>query len=292
MSITQLGYVRLDVWNLDAWRDLAINVLGTEVRDQGASRDELRLRFDDTHHRVAMRRAATDAVTAIGMEVPSLEMLESVRKAVSSRSIATTDATSQELRERMVEAMFRFRDPDGFPIEVYFGALMDEVPFRPSRSMSGFNCGPLGLGHVVMVSKDIRAAARFYQEAMGFALSDYVAWDDADAIFLHCNPRHHTLAFLNECYGMKSGNIHHLMLEVNALEDVGRAYDFVRSRKMPLELTLGQHSNDHMTSFYMKTPSGFAIEYGWGGLLVDDAQWQVKRYATPKLWGHEFVGAA
>jgi hypothetical protein len=67
----------------------------------------------------------------------------------------------------------------------------------------------------------------------------------------------------------------------------GRAYDLVRSRKLPLVLSLGQHSNDRMTSFYMKTPSGFSMEYGWGGLLVDDAVWHVKHHSTTKLWGHD-----
>jgi hypothetical protein len=50
---------------------------------------------------------------------------------------------------------------------------------------------------------------------------------------------------------------------------------------------VGQHSNNRMTSFYMKTPSGFALEYGWGGVLVDDAVWRVTHHSTTKLWGHE-----
>jgi biphenyl-2,3-diol 1,2-dioxygenase len=122
------------------------------------------------------------------------------------------------------------------------------------------------------------------------SVTDYIAWDELDAIFLHCNARHHSLALINECYGMKSGCLNHFMLETRALEDVGRAYDLVRSRKLPLVLALGQHSNDRMISFYMKTPSGFSIEYGWGGVLVDDAVWRVKHHSTTKLWGHEFVG--
>ncbi len=89
---------------------------------------------------------------------------------------------------------------------------------------------------------------------------------------------------------MKSGEMHHFMLETRALADVGRAYDKVRSRKLPLVLSLGQHSNDRMTWFYMKTPSGFSMEYGWGGILVDDAVWRVKHHSATRLWGHDFVG--
>lgn len=45
-----------------------------------------------------------------------------------------------------------------------------------------------------------------------------------------------------------------------------------------------------MTSFYMKTPSGFSMEYGWGGLLVADAVWRVTHHSTTKLWGHDYMG--
>jgi 2,3-dihydroxybiphenyl 1,2-dioxygenase len=183
--------------------------------------------------------------------------------------------------------MFRFNDFDGVPLEIYNGPSIDAVPFHPSRPMSGFNCGALGIGHAVLVSKDAEKAARFYRQVLGFSVTDYIVWDELDAIFLHCNPRHHSLALMNECYGMKSGQLNHFMLETRSLDDVGRAYDIVRSRNLPLVLSLGQHSNDRMTSFYMKTPSGFAMEYGWGGLLVDDATWRVKHYATTKLWGHD-----
>ncbi len=89
---------------------------------------------------------------------------------------------------------------------------------------------------------------------------------------------------------MKSGYLHHFMLETRALDDVGRAYDLVRSRKLPLVLSLGQHSNDRMTSLCMKTPSGYSLEYGWGGLLVVDAVWRVTHHSTTKLWGHDYVG--
>lgn len=28
-------------------------------------------------------------------------------------------------------------------------------------------------------------------------------------------------------------------------------------------MKLGKHTNDHMVSFYLRTPSGFNVEYGW-----------------------------
>ena len=44
------------------------------------------------------------------------------------------------------------------------------------------------------------------------------------------------------------------MFESRSLNDVGRAYDIVHANKVPLALTLGRHTNDHMTSFYVYSP--------------------------------------
>jgi len=43
-----------------------------------------------------------------------------------------------------------------------------------------------------------------------------------------------------------------------------------------------------MTSFYMKTPSGFDLEFGWGGLLVDWDKHSVFEFNRVSVWGHDF----
>ncbi len=40
-------------------------------------------------------------------------------------------------------------------------------------------------------------------------------------------------------------------------------------------------------TFYVVTPSGFEVEYGWGGRLIDDGVWQVQRHDRGALWGHK-----
>ena len=79
--------------------------------------------------------------------------------------------------------------------------------------------------------------------------------------------------------------MHHLMLEVSTLDDVGTALDIVNARELPLAMSLGRHTNDLMTSFYVRTPSGFEIEYGTGGLLVDDDTWAETSSTTRRASG-------
>src|SRR3546814_4344594 len=74
------------------------------------------------------------------------------------------------------------------------------------------------------------------------------------------NGRHHTFAF-GKLPGPKK--LHHFMLQTNSMDDVGLAYDRFDAERA-IVMTLGRHTNDHMVSFYGATPSGFAVEYGWG----------------------------
>ena len=37
----------------------------------------------------------------------------------------------------------------------------------------------------------------------------------------------------------------------------------------------------------MGVPAGFAIEFGFGGKVVDRATWEYAQYDSPSSWGHE-----
>jgi hypothetical protein len=81
----------------DAWLDLATGIIGAEERrDEGA--DLVRLRLDEHHHRITLRRAKSDAVAAIGWEVPSQADLESMRRKVAERGISVTPVVQRRTR--------------------------------------------------------------------------------------------------------------------------------------------------------------------------------------------------
>ena len=103
------------------------------------------------------------------------------------------------------------------------------------------------------------------------------------AYFFHINARHHSLALIETG---KNG-MHHLMVELFSLDDVGQSYDVALSQER-VNVTLGRHTNDLMTSFYAKTPASFMVECGWGGREVNPATWQpFEMHQGPSLWGHE-----
>lgn len=290
MGVTQLGYIGVNVSDPEAWLDLLTNVFGLEVRERKDKNSPLYFRVDDHHHRIALHPAKSDGLQYIGWEVASMDELRRLADHLSSIGVGVTAGTGEEAEERRVLALYKFRDPDNIPVEIYYGPIIDHDPLRFGRPVSGFTAGRLGLGHTVFACADHYKSAEFYIKELGFRISDYIAWDNADAIFMHCNPRHHSLALMNPVFGMKAGDLNHFMIETNSMDDVGRAYDMVLERKIPVILTLGRHTNDLMTSFYIKNPSGFAIEYGYGGRLIeDDTKWDVRKYSATKLWGHQLA---
>jgi hypothetical protein len=78
-------------------------------------------------------------------------------------------------------------------------------------------------------------------------------------------------------------------VELFSLDDVGQSYDVALTEDR-VNVTLGRHTNDLMTSFYARTPSSFMVECGWGGRELDLATWQpVEMTHGPSLWGHERI---
>ncbi len=160
-------------------------------------------------------------------------------------------------------------DPSGgLRHELFYGQKVVPGSFRPGRPLSGgFVTGPQGgLGHVVLATPDLAQADRFLRGGVlgGFKKSDEIYTFIDLWFFYHCNPRHHSIALTPPMPGVRG--LHHLMVEVEDFDDVGIAYDLCMSRNIPLSMTLGRHVNDRMVSFfYVRTPSGFDIEYGWDG---------------------------
>nr|WP_246606178.1 VOC family protein [Sphingobium xanthum] len=136
---------------------------------------------------------------------------------------------------------------------------------------------------MVLTARSVEPLLPFYRDLLGFRLSDY-ALRPFRAYFFHLNARHHSFAVVET--GIDG--FHHLMVELNSLDDVGQAYDLAQQEEDRIAVTLGRHTNDYMTSFYARSPSGLMVEYGWGGRSIDPANWApFECDYGPSLWGHE-----
>ena len=281
MELQSLGYVGLRARNLEDWASFGENFLGMQLVER--SRAALRLRMDDRSQRLIVEADATDGPAFLGWEVADAAALDQLAARLETAGVRVERLPKTLADARRVAELVAFVDPLGNRLEAFHGAEIAAEPFRPGRAISGFRTGPLGMGHVVLTVERIEDVLWFYQDVLGLRLSDYMT-KPFKIYFFHVNPRHHSFAVLET----GTNGIHHLMVELYMLDDVGQAYDLAMREEGRIATTLGRHTNDFMTSFYSRTPSGFLVEYGWGGRSIDPDSWKpVEMTYGPSLWGHE-----
>jgi 2,3-dihydroxybiphenyl 1,2-dioxygenase len=283
MTLQALGYVGFGSSALDDWRQFGTGMVGLQAVERSSSL--LAFRMDDRKQRIVIDRSLGEGERFFGWEVADAAALDALAARLEQAEVEVTSEPSTLADNRRVKRLISFRDPAGNRLEAFYGAEIDDTPFLPGRSISGFRTGPLGLGHAVLTVENIDAMMPFYVGVLGFALSDYMQ-KPFRAYFFHINARHHSLALIET----GRNGMHHLMVELFSLDDVGQCYDIALSQQDRVNVTLGRHTNDFMTSFYAKTPSSFMVECGWGGREIEPRTWQpVEMHDGPSLWGHERV---
>jgi 3,4-dihydroxy-9,10-secoandrosta-1,3,5(10)-triene-9,17-dione 4,5-dioxygenase len=296
MPLRGLGYLGLAAHDLAPWRAFASELLGLmpapavgQMPAPAAGQAALRFRMDERAWRIAVHRAEPGGLAYAGWEAADGEGLEAVAARLRAADVAVERPGAEERAARGVAELLRFRDPWGQVHEVFSGALHDfDHPFASPAGVSGFATGH-GLGHVLLAVPDCGRAEAFYTRALGLRVTDRMDMGGGRrTVFLRASPRHHSLALTDV---LPAAGLHHFMLEARTLEDVGRAWDRAQDLRVPIQMTLGQHANDPLVSFYAETPAGFGVEFGCHGMLVDDATWAVREFAgSGEIWGHR--GAA
>ena len=281
MQLQSLGYVGVRTKDLEEWVAYATRFLGMQLVDK--SRGALALRMDDRKQRVIVSADDGEGFGFYGWEVADAAALDALAAHLEKYGVKVARGSRALADERRVRDLIVFGDPVGNRLEAFHGAEIAAEPFKPGRSISGFRTGPLGMGHAVLTTERLDEVVPFYTDVLGFRLSDYIL-RPFKAYFFHINPRHHSLAFIDT----GTNGVHHLMVELCYLDDVGQAYDLALRKPEAIGTTLGRHTNDEMTSFYSRSPSKFLVEYGWGGRSIDSDSWtSQERVDGPSLWGHD-----
>ena len=307
MNIRGLGYIGVGAKDPKAWLAYATDILGLMparavageawgmpgVPGQGpasagsgvAPDGSVYLKIDDWQWRIAVHPNLS-GLQYLGLEVDSRIALEDAIAELRTAGCPAELGGEEQARARSVTGIGHTKDPAGNAIELFYGPTID----RKFKSSQGavFDTGDMGLGHANLLVDDLAACQEFYTRVLGFKLTDYVRFgDNMSANFYHCNPRHHSIGLTR--VGPITG-LHHIMLQVAEVDQVGRCLDRVTSAGIPITSTLGRHSNDRMLSFYMQSPSGFDIEIGTGAVRVDE-NWTPYEFVEGDVWGHKGLDA-
>ncbi len=281
MTILSLGYIGIRSDRLSDWADFSTRQLGMSLLDSAGK--NFSFRMDDRYQRLIVTDEPGDTLAFLGWEVSSSTDLLTMASAIEDSGVKVTHATQALCDRRFVTELIYFDDPDGNRLELFCKPMINTEPFTPGRPISGFKTGPYGMGHAVLHANNVDRLLPFYRDTLGFSVSDY-GLAPYPMYFFHVNGRHHSFAII----GTGQTGFHHFMVEYDNLDDVGQGYDIAQLEGDRVAYTLGRHTNDYMTSFYANTPSGFFIESGWGGRIIDRDSWVPHETLTgPSFWGHE-----
>lgn len=171
---------------------------------------------------------------------------------------------------------FRFFDPDGRAIEV-----ICDTTRRQHRTLMAGEAIPTGLSHIVLHTPDPAGLVKFYEDVLGFRLSD---WIGTFMAFLRCNSSHHKLAILP---GPPALN--HVAFDVASVDEMMRGLARMHEKGVTLSWGPGRHTAGNNTFTYYLTPNGNAVEYTSDLEDVDEASWQPTVYEfSPSItdqWG-------
>ena len=288
-KIDSLGYIVALSTDIEKWKHYGEQVLGMST--SAAPGGGLYLKMDERTHRIAVLPGDEDRYFASGWEVADQAGFDVAVGALKEAGVTVDAGSEDEKAFRQVADLAIFTDATGNRHEITYGYNGGEAPFVSPIGVKGFKTGEMGMGHTVLPALPFDETENLFLDVLGFRVSDEFSFQPAPEApvmrmhFTHCNGRHHSLAFGE--MPNPAGCIH-IMVEVNSKEEVDEAEARREANGVKLMATMGQHENDQMTSFYMLTPSNFALEFGFGGKIIDHESYATTQGERVSIWGHDF----
>jgi catechol 2,3-dioxygenase-like lactoylglutathione lyase family enzyme len=163
---------------------------------------------------------------------------------------------------------FRAFDPDGRLLEI-----SADVEGRVARTLEPGEAIPRGLSHIVINSPDISVTRAFYQERLGFAVSDWLA---DFMCFLRIDDMHHVLAITSAPHS----SLNHVAFDMRGLDEYLRGTGkLIRAGIRPV-WGPGRHVPGNNTFSYFVDPNGFVAEYTSELERIDPDSWVPHVYGT------------
>lgn len=270
-SEVSIAYVTIEVRRPARWKKFIAN-LGDNT---------MRIDWDAPTQRHALRitEGRRDDLTQLGLAYPSTASLEATLARLTEASIPWERT---QPGPGLLDAV-RCVDPAGNDLElvVFDGPATPDARWR--------------IGHVALTHRDQPALEYFYSAILGLRLNERLHSTDGPleihGSFLGSARHHHSIAILDL---PSTRRLHHICFGAREVATVEDTYERARAAKVPMSMHLGRHSlPDGTTSFYAASPSGFDIEIGAGGNVLDGRPIDAPLLGDLKsAWGHEVTTRA
>lgn len=266
-SITRLRYVAVATPDFDKAADFYGGIWGLKRGEGESNLAYFAAEGSPEQYVMRLRAAEERRIDVIGFEAPNAAAVDSLAAKLAGEGVRFASEPGP-LQTPGGGYGFRFFDPEGRTIEV-----SSDVEAREYREIEAEDPTPRSLSHVVLMTDDVKAIAAWYQDRLGFRVSDWIA---EFFVFLRCSSDYHSLAFMQS----KHASLNHVSFETRGIDEVMRAMGRALKADVPLRDGPGYFGNAQMAFAYFYDPSGFVTEYASPQLQVtDEASWK------PRVWG-------
>jgi len=207
------------------------------------------------HHVLALHAHAASEILSVSFRVKDGAALEQIaaRTEAAGGIVVAPTAPNPEPDGGWV---MKIATPEGYVLRFHYGDVL-HANAEPGGSV------PWRLSHVNLNCRDVDATSRFFQNALGFALTDR----SRAMAFLRCNADHHAVVLADS--GVDGLN--HVAFMMPDWESVMRGSGRMIDHGYPIGWGVGRHGPGNNVFAYFVDPFGFVIEYTAEVLEVDDS---------------------
>jgi len=273
MKISSLGYVGVGSPRAKEWRP--------SDRRSSAPRCGPSLRTASTSARERAYRLAVHPPVATSCNTSAgrwaTRRLSRSAGELKAAGFTVERGSAEDCKRRHVEAMVVFRDPWKIRHEMSTASAPHVVSADARHlGLRDRRARPRTRG---ARAAGARAATRFFVDVLGFASATTSTSRSACVLSLQSSPPHRCGRAMAPVVGL-----HHIMIEVKDLNDVGTPTISVGSRTAVRDGPR-RHSNDRMLSFYVRSRR-LRDRVRLGRPLDRRLDWQVLRLPCRAFWGH------
>jgi catechol-2,3-dioxygenase len=248
VKVIKLAHVGLNAVDLSGQAEFYNDKWGLERIDEYGR--EMFFRAEGpAHHVLTLHEEATPGLHHIALEVASEDEIDRAYDELAAAGVEVVTPPAQELEPGIRKAI-RFKDPDGFLVELVAGIDHVQDPFG-LRDVK-----PQDLNHVVLNVGDVERSERFYRDTLGFKLTDRFI---NGLSFWACNANHHSLAFVRAADGHPT--FHHAAFDMQDWEAWIKAVFYAGERGIRRVWGPGRHLFGNNLFSYYKDPEGNTVEY-------------------------------
>jgi len=251
---SKLGYVELNVSNLERSKSFYDELLGLEFAGMG-SQGEARFRCSEDPYAVVLHQSDAPGFKRVGWMLESADQFKNLFERLNQANVPYEMLSEQECEERMLGQACRIVEPFTGAIFEFYVLPSDWTPKPWAASLARIQ----RLGHIAFWTPDKDESTRFLNEVLNFKYSDSIG----NAVtFLRCfpNPYHHGIGIAkSDRYGM-----HHLNFMVSEIDDVGAGFHRFNSNDVPIMKGIGRHPASGSIFLYFLDPDDLTLEYSFG----------------------------